>query len=1822
MRKARTLCLNMIVKNEMANLERCLGSVAPYIACWVIGDTGSSDGTQEFIRSFFGSRDIPGELHSFPFVNFAQARNEALRLARASALRFDYLLLTDADMELTVQSPTFAEDLTSAAYKVLQRSGVSYWNIRLLRRDAPCGYKGVTHEYLDVRSGKTRNLEGLSFIDYGTGSNRVDKYERDARLLTSAIATERDAGMIARYTFYLANTLRDSGQKEAALKAYLDRAHLAQWDQEVFLSLLNAAKLQEALGSSNDEVLSAYIRAAAACPTRAEALHGAARFCREKGVYERGYEFAAKGLAVAYPNEALFVEDWIYQYGLLDELAICAYWTERYAACVSACDRLLNERKLPTSHRDRVLKNRNFAVGEQQRIIAASSADSGHYLKLLRIAREKEEARGPRDEVICAYMEAAAACPAHAEALHAAARYCRHKGLYERGYEFATKGLAIAYPNDGLPVEDWIYQYGLLDELAVCAYWTERYAECMSVCDRLLSEGKLPNDMRDRVSKNRDFAIGKQQEITAASSPDLGDYIRLLRAAREKERLGDFSNEIIAAYVEAAAACSRRAEALHGAAQFCRKNGLYEEGYEFAKKGSAIAHPNDGEFVENWIYQYGLLDELAVCAYWTDRYAECMSVCDRLLSEGELPNDMRDRIKKNRQFAIDKLGGAADPKDVLQPWAGQLLEKARGAADDRLNYGGELVPASVPGRPLPGFTKEGALPYAVSRAFDCCPDISVDDLRTRIGYASYVNVERRYMYYEVAKAGCTAVKWLLHSLEQLPPIAHFVGSQREARRDMFIHERTNIKIPSLLDLDNATQEFVLTSPEFMRFTVVRNPYTRIESAWKDKVRLCAPTYERLYLQIRGTLPAGNDPSSLISFREFVKALWREDLANCDSHWRLQVAQTLRGALNFSHIGRLEDFSKTIHTLYGHLGITDIQRPATLNRTVGQSYYDEEIATEIYELYRQDFETFDYERNSWVKRSNDDRLLIIPEEVFVEEVLERNIVISHLYEQRDALKRRVEALEEELRTSEQFRKIENESARQSVSSRSETLVPLLQYAWENGKLTQPNEATIALYVEAAVSWAAAPKALQEAAQFCREKGMYDASVLFCEAGFTLAISKQMTTPPADDDNTLPRLQEEFSIAANYSRDLRIKDRGFAACNWLALSRDVTESSRELARWNLFFYIKSASAILPSFTSRPLRFTPPEGYRAMSPSVARMGEQLVVAQWCVNDILTDDSKDQTSHGGFTHTRYYLLRLDQDLDVRSAVEISPRSDMPDASGRHLQDTHLLAWRGELWCTASGPDPVGQGQREKVLARIDASGPAACAMTDWRALPFNGTREVEEQWVPLIDGDELRFIYLGDPSRVLDDEARTIVEIRPLIVAQEFHGVTQAIGFDGGWLALAHEVSERNGHRYCQHRFLWFDSANRLGRVSRPFYFRKNGIEFAAGLAWHPDQTRLLISYGVDDRDPWIATVDAAEVREILEDAERLPSGLSGGGRITEERWAARPNPVALSDRSGGPKLGDKVLRPPMTDCDVIVMANDTDKKGGHSAALRREVIEVVRNGGLGDVLMCTPALRALKRAKPDCLVRFYTYWHEVVAGLPYIDEVHPTSAAPSAAIHLSYEEFIPPYAHIASVFGHSLGIDVTDVRPDCVIRPDLVGQFQEAWKTFPRPHITVNRRASRWTPNKDWPNEHWEELITRLTRTFTVIEIGDSDEVRDSVFSRNYVDLVGRTSFAQFVSAIAAADIHVGPISAPVHIAAAAHRPSVVICGGYEHPRCTLYSGNVALYTPVACAPCWLQDPCPYGRKCLDVISPAAVEEAIRSFRSGLAATTPRDVGEVHR
>jgi len=404
-------------------------------------------------------------------------------------------------------------------------------------------------------------------------------------------------------------------------------------------------------------------------------------------------------------------------------------------------------------------------------------------------------------------------------------------------------------------------------------------------------------------------------------------------------------------------------------------------------------------------------------------------------------------------------------------------------------------------------------------------------------------------------------------------------------------------------------------------------------------------------------------------------------------------------------------------------------------------------------------------------------------------------------------------------------------------------------------------------------------LHDLARYFRERGKHDASVLFSEPGLAV----QRPEPDIlflEDFVYSAGMQEEYSIAANYVRDPARKDRGFAACNWLALNRQVPSRSRELARWNLFYYLKPASALMPSLTARQVGFTPPDGYHPSNPSVARLGNEIVLLQRAVNFTLSEDGTYRTPNDAPIHTRNFLLRLDAELAIRSSSEILPPTDMPAPAFREVQgfeDARLFAWRNELWCIACVRELTPEGWCDQVLARIDDFSPGSCRLTDWRVLRPQGPRRHEKNWMPQIVGDQLQFIHLSDPTRVIDEHAQTIFEATPAIAAEQFRGGTQAILFDGGWLALVHEVSERDKRRYYQHRFVWFDSANQLRRVSLPFFFITKGVEFAAGLARAPDGKGLLISFGVGDGQAWIAIVEASDVRHLLEDIEQLPSGAS---------------------------------------------------------------------------------------------------------------------------------------------------------------------------------------------------------------------------------------------------------------------------------------------------------------------------------------------------------
>ena len=284
--------------------------------------------------------------------------------------------------------------------------------------------------------------------------------------------------------------------------------------------------------------------------------------------------------------------------------------------------------------------------------------------------------------------------------------------------------------------------------------------------------------------------------------------------------------------------------------------------------------------------------------------------------------------------------------------------------------------------------------------------LTPEQVVSRLYHSSFVSLPKRYMYYAVPKAACTSMKTLLHDMEGGPPIRTMCGGLDETRREMFIHARENVPLPSLVDLDDATQREVLEAPDFLRMTIVRNPYTRVLSAWR-KARLCQPGCESLYVAIKGQLPALGK-KDLVTLEEFVGYLETENLRTCDAHWSLQHGYAFIDALNYNFVGKVENMAGVLDRFAQHLGqpngIAAERKNVSEASLAGR--YDHALAERVHALYTEDFARLDYSAEDWPKGDRSSPAMVT-EERFCDELIERNLLLSALYKEVYQLRAEVE-----------------------------------------------------------------------------------------------------------------------------------------------------------------------------------------------------------------------------------------------------------------------------------------------------------------------------------------------------------------------------------------------------------------------------------------------------------------------------------------------------------------------------------------------------------------------------------------------------------------------------------------------------------------------------------------------------------------------------------------------------------------------------------------------------------------------------------------------
>lgn len=357
-KRDKTICLNMIVKNESHIIVETLDHLHKIFDFdyWVISDTGSTDNTQGIIKDYFKDKGVPGELVENEWKWFGESRTDALK---AAYNKTDYLLIFDADDKFH-GNLVLPDTLNADSYCLKFKSGITYFRPLLINNRKKWKFKGVIHEVLSnidpVNPSVYLDNEEYFVESRRLGNFNLDplKYQKQAKVLEDAFYKEmdlkEDIGLANRYAFYCARSYRDAGDNDNAIiwfKKVINE--LDNWYQEKYCSCIEIGDL---FADKNDleNSLMYYLKSVEFDDERIEGIVKAINLS-----FSKKLNMLAISLYNQYKNynhnidtsNRLFIEEWFYRQFEMDfRVSIQTYNIKgQEKVGYEACKKIINNKK-------------------------------------------------------------------------------------------------------------------------------------------------------------------------------------------------------------------------------------------------------------------------------------------------------------------------------------------------------------------------------------------------------------------------------------------------------------------------------------------------------------------------------------------------------------------------------------------------------------------------------------------------------------------------------------------------------------------------------------------------------------------------------------------------------------------------------------------------------------------------------------------------------------------------------------------------------------------------------------------------------------------------------------------------------------------------------------------------------------------------------------------------------------------------------------------------------------------------------------------------------------------------------------------------------------------------------------------------------------------------------------------------------------------------------------------------------------------------------------------------------------------------------------
>lgn len=422
-----------------------------------------------------------------------------------------------------------------------------------------------------------------------------------------------------------------------------------------------------------------------------------------------------------------------------------------------------------------------------------------------------------------------------------------------------------------------------------------------------------------------------------------------------------------------------------------------------------------------------------------------------------------------------------------------------------------------------------------------------------------------------------------------------------------------------------------------------------------------------------------------------------------------------------------------------------------------------------------------------------------------------------------------------------------------------------------------------YLEAYQYNPSRPEPLYKIAAHYRWIGKHELTYLFGKHGSRIPYPKNPTimNEPMMEDY---QLDEELSISSYYTK---YREDGFVAINNLLLRKNVPWRSVNQAYHNALFYVeplKNARFQAIAIDTPIIEEGFDERYHPMNPSISKTEDGYKVICRAVNytqkDARVFNTVDKT---GVFRTKNFLVEYDKDLNLlreQEIIENLPREKIKCFNVDGLDDCRIFSFHNQSWFTCTTSDTNFYGNFQISLCKLEDKEREDNKFYVEKLIPLNGPNpyRCEKNWLPFVLSDRLFVIYQYEPFTIFEvnpesGDCDLVFENSPLHNFAHFRGSAAPILFDDGLLIIVHEVVQDNDYsRRYLHRFVYINSNYEIERVSKPFIFLHQGVEYCCGMTLSHSGEDLVITIGVEDNEAHLCVVDLDTVIELLEPLPKL--------------------------------------------------------------------------------------------------------------------------------------------------------------------------------------------------------------------------------------------------------------------------------------------------------------------------------------------------------------